>query len=186
MFDSKDIIGALGHELLHSPEIARAVKLAFARLTSEERELIANKIKLGTPTTALMRRFNITSAHGCEEIYQRTLAILRIYTAYFAQAQDPELWRQLPKLVRPYGDLLSRIFNGYDRNCLVADSNLTAAELDTQIICAAQAAKSIKDVQVKSLVEAAIALWDYKRLGSTPPKRPAKPARKPYSRRSDA
>jgi hypothetical protein len=181
---SKGIIDALGHELIHSPEVMQAVKLALARLTEEERELIANKIKLGTPTTALMRRFNITSAHGCEEIYQRTLAILRIYVSYFAQAQEPELWRQLPKLARPYGHLLSQIFQGYDRNCLIADTDLAGPELDAQVECAAKASQSIHDKETRVLVEAAVALYQHKRLGSTPPKRPARPALKPYRERS--
>jgi hypothetical protein len=185
LFEPKDIVNALGHELIHSPEVLRAVKLAFARLTPEERELVVNKIKIGVPTTALMKRFGITSAHGCEEIYQRTLAILRIYIAYFAQTEDPELWRQLPSMARPYGQLLSRIFQGFDRNCLIAATDHTGGELDAQIECAAKAAESIKDDETRALVEAAVALYEHKRLGSTPPKRAATPARKPYRQRSN-
>lgn len=185
MSDHDNIVNALGHELIHSAEVLRAVKLALARLTDEERELVVSKIKLGVPRTALMKRFNIDSADGCESIYQRTIAILRIYVGYFAQAQDQELWRQLPKLVRPYGHLLSQIFQGYDRNCLIADTNLAGPELDAQVECAAKAAQSIHDNETKVLVEAAVALYQHKRLGSTPPKRPARPALKPYSKRGN-
>jgi hypothetical protein len=181
--DHTDIVSALGRELVHSPEIEHAVRLALARLTDEERELIVNKVKLGVPTTALMKRFNIGRASSCESLYQRTLAILRIYTAYFAQAEDAELWRQLPHRVRIYGHLLLQIFSGYDRNCLIADTDLTGDELDAQVECAAKAAESIRDKETKILVEAAVALWPFKRLGSTPPKRDAAPARKTYSRR---
>lgn len=179
------IISALGRELTHAPEIEQAVRLALARLTPEERELIVNKVKLGVPTTALMSRFGIGSANACESLYQRTLAILRIYVAYFAQAQYPELWRQLPHLVRVYGHLLLQVFSGLDRNCLIADTDLTGNELDAQIECAHKAAESIRDKETRALVEASVALYQYKRLGSSPPKRSAKATRKPYNQRSN-
>jgi len=185
--NNNDIVSALGRELVHSPEIERAVRLALARLTPEERELIVNKFKIGLPTTELMKKFDVCtgSERRFEAIYERTLAILRIYVAYFAQAEDPELWRQLPGLARPYGHLLSQIFQGYDRNCLIADTDHTGDELDAQVECAAKAAESIRDKEVRALVETAVALYNFKRLGSTPPKRDVKQARNPHKQRSN-
>jgi hypothetical protein len=185
--DHNSIIGALGRELTHAPEIERAVRLALARLTPEERELIVNKFKIGLATTALMEKFDVCagSERRFEALYQRTLAILRVYVAYFVQAEDAELWRRLPHLVRVYGHLLLQIFSGFDRNCLIADTDHTGDELDAQIECAGKAAESIRDKETRSLVETAVALYEFKRLGSTPPKRDARAARKPHKQRSN-